>query len=206
MVNIYIVYELISSAINIGITLHNCLFGAVKLTRNADIDKCKHSGYGIGFDSSGSFTHPSGGCGRNVIIFGADLSSSKHSNNKTRRILVIGRDFIQGITGTTIYAEKIYSTNFIVDIKKICLSLNYNGDNSYLFVNEKEIIKFKAKDSEIVPYLLCLGNISTDFDTGHMLNTGLAGYIYDCSVDYQATSNDKILDIYKYLMKKNNVV
>ena len=55
IVNIYIVYELISSAINIGITLHNCLFGAVKLTKNADIDKCKYSGYGI--DSRESFTH-----------------------------------------------------------------------------------------------------------------------------------------------------
>ena len=73
IVNIYIVDELISSAINIGITLHNCLFGAVKLTKNADIDKYKHSGYGIGFDSRGSFTHPSERCGRNVIIFGADL-------------------------------------------------------------------------------------------------------------------------------------
>ena len=98
------------------------------------------------------------------------------------------------------------STNFKVDNEKICLSLHYNGDNSYLFVNEKEIIKFKAKDSEIVPYPLCLGNISTDFDIGHMLNTGLAGYIYDFSVDYRAISNDKILDIHKYLMKYSNIV
>ena len=97
IVNIYIAYELISSAMNIGITLHNFLFG---------------------------------------------------------------RDFIQGIDVTAIYAEKMYSTNFAVD----------NGDNSYLFVNEKKIIKFKAKDSEFVPYPLCLGNISTDFDIGHMLN------------------------------------
>ena len=57
----------------------------------------------------------------------------------------------------------MYSTNFTVDNKKFCLSLHYNGDNSYLFVNGKEIIKFKAKDSEIVPHPLCLGNISKDF-------------------------------------------
>ena len=130
-----------------------------KLTKNADIDKYRYSGYGIGFDSRGSFTHSSGGYGRNVIIFGADLSSSKHANNKARSILVLGRDFIQGIDGTTIYAEKTYSTNFTVDNKKICLSLHYNGNNSYLFVNEKEILKFRTKTFEIVPYSLCLGNI-----------------------------------------------
>ena len=69
----------------------NCLFGAVKLTKNADIDKNKYSGYGIGFDLRGSFTHISGGYGRNVIIFGADLRSSTHVNNKTRNILVLGK-------------------------------------------------------------------------------------------------------------------
>ena len=84
IVNIYIVYELISSAINIGVTLHNCLFGAVKLTKNSDFDKYTYSGYGIGFDSRGRY----GGYGRNVIIFGADISSSSHVNNKTRSILV----------------------------------------------------------------------------------------------------------------------
>ena len=151
----------------------NCLFGVVKLTKNADIDKYKYSGYGIGFDLRGSFTHLSGGYGRNVIIFGADLRSSTHVNNKTRNILVLGKDFIQGIDNTTIYAEKMYSTNFSVDNKTFCLSLHYNGDNSHLFVNGKEIINFKAKDSEIVPYPLCLGNISKDFDHIYMEKTGL---------------------------------
>ena len=130
-----------------------CLFGAFELTKNADIDKYKYSGYGIGFDSRGCFTHPSGGDDRNVIIFGADLSSSAHAHNKTRSILVLGKDFIQVIDNTAIYAEKMYSTNFTVDNEKFCLSLHYNGDNSYLFVNGKKIINFKAKDSEIVPYI-----------------------------------------------------
>ena len=120
MVNTYIVYKLTSSAINIGITLHNCLFGAVKLTKNTDIDKYKYFGYGIRFDSRGSFSNPSGEYGRNAIIFGADLSSSSHANNKTRSTLVLGKDFIQGIDGTTIYAEKMYSTNFTVDNKEFC--------------------------------------------------------------------------------------
>ena len=57
----------------------------------------------------------------------------------------------------------MYSTNFTVTNKKFCLSLHYNGDSSYLFVNGKEIANFKAKDSEIVPYPLCLGIVSEDF-------------------------------------------
>ena len=87
-----------------------------------------------------------------MIIFGADLSSSVHSNNKNNNILVLGKDFIQRINGTTIYAEKMYTPNFTVYGKTICLSLRYNGDNSYLFVNNREIVKFKAADSEIVLY------------------------------------------------------
>ena len=146
-VNIYIVYRLIADTKYSSITLADCLFGAVKLTKNVDVHKYKYFRYGIAFDSRGSFSHPNGGYGRNVIIFGADMSSSAHANNKTKSILVLGKDFIQGIDNTTIYAKKIYSTNFIVDNKEFCLSLHYNGDNSYLFVNGKEI-NFKAKDSE----------------------------------------------------------
>ena len=90
------------------------------------------------------------GFGRNVIILGADMSSSVHPINKTKNILVLGKDFVQGINGTTIYPEKMYSINFTENNKKFCLSLHYNGANSYLFVNGTEIYKFKAKDSEIV--------------------------------------------------------
>ena len=61
-----------------------------------------------------------------------------HANNKVNNILVFGKDFIQGINGTTIYAEKLYSTNFTVDNSRFCLNLHYNGDNSYLFVNGKK--------------------------------------------------------------------
>ena len=81
------------------------------------------------------------------------MSSFTHTNNKTRNILILGRDFIQGIDGTTIYAEKMYSINFSEVGARFCLSLHYNGDNSYLFVNGREMIKFKAKDSEIIEIL-----------------------------------------------------
>ena len=74
-----------------------------------------------------------------------------------------------------------------------------------LFVNGKEIINFKTKNSEIVPYLVCLGNISKDFTIPFRLETGLFEYAYDFNVDYWAIANDKIPDIHKYLMEKNNI-
>ena len=86
------------------------------------------------------------------------------------------------------------------------LKLHYNEANSYLFVDGTEIYKFKGKDSEIVATPLCLGNISKDRSVDNMKKTGFNGYIYDFSVDYDAIAVDDILDIYKYLMKKNNIV
>ena len=85
------------------------------------------------------------------------------------------------------------------------MSLHYNGANSYLFVNGTEIHKFKAKDSETVACPLCLGNISRDFSVDNMKKTRLNGYVYDFSVDYDAIAVDDILDIHKYLMKKNGL-
>ena len=144
--------------------------------------------------------------GRNCIILGADMSSSSHANNNKNNILVLGKDFVQGINGTTIYAEKLYSINFAEKNRKFCLSLHYNGVNSYLYVNGTEIYKFKVKDSEIVASPLCLGNISKDFSVDNMKKTGLNGYVYDSSVDYDAIAVDDILDIHKYLMEKNGIV
>ena len=99
----------------------------------------------------------------------------------------------------------MYLINFTVTKKKFCLSLHYSGANSYLFVNGTEIYKFKAKDSEIVASPLCLGNISKDWSVDNT-KTGFNGYVYDFSVDYDATDVDDILDIHKYLMKKSNIV
>ena len=105
----------------------------------------------------------------------------------------------------TLTAEKKYLINFTVTRKKFCLSLHYNEANSYLFVNVTDIIKFKGKDSEILVTPVCLVNISKDFSKGNMKKTGFYGYVYDFSVDYDAISVDDILDIYKYLMKKNDI-
>ena len=96
----------------------------------------------------------------------------------------------------------MYSINFTVTKNKFCLSLHYNGANSYLFVNGTEIYKFKPNDSEIVATPLSLGNISKDWSVDNMKKTGFNGDVYDFSVDYDATDVDDILDIRKYLMKK----
>ena len=150
VVNIYIVYE-ISKSINISDypTLENCLFGAFTLTINADIDRYGYSGCAIGFDRHGSFSFPGTGLGRNVIIFGADMSLPTKIDNRKKDILILGKDPTQGLEHA-LNAEKIYSINFTATGKKFCLSLHYNGANSYLFVNGTEIITFKAKDSEII--------------------------------------------------------
>ena len=100
----------------------------------------------------------------------------------------------------------MHKINFTEKNKKICLSLHDNGANSYLFVNGTEVHKFTAKNSEIVASPLCLGNISKDFSVDNMKKTGLNGYVYDFSVDYDAIAVDDILDIHKYLMGKNGIV
>ena len=96
----------------------------------------------------------------------------------------------------------MYSINFTVTKKKFCLSLHYNGANSFLFVNGTEMYKFKAKDSAIVATPLCLGNISKDWSTDNMKKIGLTGNVYDFSADYNTVTADDIKDIQKYLMKK----
>ena len=118
IVNIYIVYELAASSSNVmNPTIKNCLFGAVTLTKNADVEKYKYSGYDIGFDRRSSFSFTGGGFGQNVLIFGADMSTSIHIDNKGKDILVLGRGPTQGLE-STLTAVKMYSINFTVTKKK----------------------------------------------------------------------------------------
>ena len=156
IVNIYIVYEITSDYKDINYpTLENCLFGSVKLTKNVDIDKYGYSGYGIGFDRETSFSIGNE-IGKNVIIL---MSLSAKIDNRKKDILILGKGPTQALEHT-LSTEKMYSINFTNKNSKFCLSLHYNRASSYLFVNDTEIIKFKAKDSEILAYSLCLGNIS----------------------------------------------
>ena len=133
------------------------------------------------------------------------MSFSAHIDNKKKDILVLGWGPTQGLEHT-LSAEKIYSINLTEKNKKFCLRLHYNGANSYLFVNGTEIYKFKAKGSEIVASPLCLGNISKNWLTDNMKKTDFNGYVYDFSIDYDATSIGDIKIIHKYLMKKNDMI
>ena len=150
-------------------------------------------------------SHPSGGTGGNVIIFGVDMSSSTKIDNKKKDILILGKGPTQGLEHT-LSVEKMYSINFTEKNKKFYFSLHYNKENSYLFVNGTEIHNFKTEDSEILANSLCLGNILKDWSVDNMKKTGFNGYVYDFSVDYDAIAVDDILDIHKCLMKKNNMI
>ena len=186
--------------------VQNALFGGVKITKNStDTSKHKYEGYGICFDEGGTFSKGGINNGRNVLIFGVYENSLVHANNKANNMYVMGDLFVQGINDTTLYAEKIYSQNFTAVNKKFVLSLHYNGDDSYLFVNGKQELKFKAKDDQIVKEILCLGNISDDWTTGNAEKTGFWGEIYDFAVDYTSTYISDIYNVHRYLMKNHNI-
>ena len=130
VVNIYIAYKLdpITSR-DTTFTIQNALFGAMQITKYADTSKYNYKGYGICFDESEEFTHvrKRGNFNdttlvRNAISFGVDMSFSKHANNKANNIYIMGKDYIQKINDTTIYAEKMYYGNFTDPGKKFVLS------------------------------------------------------------------------------------
>ena len=130
IVNIYIVYELDKTYVKTHPTLVNCLFGAVSITKNADIDKNKYSGYRIRFDRTGIYSLPDSSFGRNVVTFGVDMNSSVHVDNKGKRILILGKGPTQALGEHSLTAEKTYSVSF-----------TDHGANFYLFVNSTEIIR-----------------------------------------------------------------
>ena len=210
--NIYCVYKLdpISSSRDDTFTVQNASFGSMKITKNADTSKYKYKGYGICFDEGGSFRKGNISNGKNVLIFGVDESSLVHVNNKANNIYVMGDLFVQGINDTTLYAEKIYSQNFTQPSKKFVLSLHYNGygtgGDSYLFVNGKQELKFKAKTHQILLKKLCIGNLSDDWTTSESEKTGLYRNIYDFIVDYKKVIDVKATyDMHRYLMTKHDI-
>ena len=198
VVNIYIIYKLdpITSIRDTTFTIQNALFGEMQITKNADTSKYNYKRYGICFDESEQFTHVrkrgnfnDTTLGRNVIIFGVDMSFSKHANNKANNIYVMGRDYVQKDLG-----------------KKFVLSLHYNGNNSYLYVNGNQELKFKAKTDQLVKQKLCIGNLSDQWTTSESEKTGVHGGIYDFAVDYEQIAGVKaIYDMHRYLLTNHNI-
>ena len=119
------------------------MFGATNIAKNSDKFKRVYSDYGIAF-YGGDWWSFGNGTARNVIIFGVDNSSSSLVDNLKITIYILGLDPTYGRNGTFGEPEKKSSINFTTPKTKFGLSLHYNDDNSYLFVNGKEIIKFKA--------------------------------------------------------------
>ena len=127
-------------------------------------------------------------------------------------IIVLGKDFIQGLTtdgtGNTIYADKIYKKNITESNKKFVLSLHYNGNNSYLFVNGREELQFKSQSftNTIKSQLFCVGNFSVSWSSSHDSKTCLYGNVYDLAIDYEPLSDVKaIYDIHRYLIKNHDI-
>ena len=182
----------------------------MKITKNTDSSKNNHTGYGLCFYEGGEFGHTVRQCNfdrttnaKNVIILGINMSSSIHGTNRANNIYVMGKDFIQGINYTTIYAEKLFHNNFKEFGVKFVLSIHYNGDNSYLFANGRQELKFKAKDGQIINKKLCLGNLSSEWTTDESEKTGVYGNIYDFVVDYKAINGVKLIyDMHRYFMTK----
>ena len=133
------------------------------------------------------------------------MSSPTKIDNKKKDIVILAKGPTQGLEHS-LSAEKMYSSNFTEINKKSCLSLHYHGANSYVFVNGREINKFKANYSEIVATLLCLGNTSKDWTLDNINKNKLNWYVYDLSVHYDAIAVDDIFDIHNYLIKKNNMI
>ena len=124
----------------------------MQITKNTDTSKYDYKGYSICFDERSEFGNTITEDGfahttdaRNVLIFGVDMSFSVHKTNRANDIYVMGTGLTQGIHDTTLYAEKNFYRNFTDPGKKFMLSLHYNGDDSYLFVNDRQELKFKCK-------------------------------------------------------------
>ena len=213
---IFIVYKLdpFASTRDKSYTIQNALFGAMQITKNAtDYDKNNYKGYGIYFDERSEFGHTitEGGHAhtadaRNDLIFGADMSFSVHATNRVNHIYLMGTGLTQGINDTTIYAEKNFYRNFTGFGKKFVLSLHYNGNNSYLFVNGRQELKFKAKTDQLVKEKLFIGNLSDQWTTSQSEKTGTYGKIFDFVVDYEQIADVKtIYDMHRYLINKHNI-
>ena len=155
VVNLYIIYELgtWSGDFNTKYKLGDCFLGAVKLTKNADPDKYRYIGYGIGFDARSLFSLPNGEWGKNIVIFGVGYSSSLLTENSQKISKLLMK-----IQATDWMILK-YQQRLNILPKKICLNLYYNRSRSFSYANGLKAYRLKAKDYEIKQYLSSLGII-----------------------------------------------
>ena len=139
--------------------------------------------------------------GENVIIFGADMSSSVPIDNKNKDTLILGEGPTQVLAVTTLTAEAKYPIDFTQPRNRFVLILHYNESNRSLFVNATKVYQFKANDSEIKDCALCLGNISKNFTINNLSKTRLKRIARFFPVGFNPVDTDNISDIHRYLMK-----
>ena len=134
------------------------------------------------------------------------MSFSINATNRANHIYVVGDGVTQGIQDTTLYVEKKYFRNFSEPNVKFVLSFHCNDDDSYLFVNGRQELKFKCKTDQLVKEKLCIGNLSDQWTASESEKTRLYGNIYDFVVDYEEILGVKpIYDMHRYLMTKHNI-
>ena len=152
----------------------------------------------------GSYSHSNGTNARNLLIFGCDLPSSIHENNRAISVLVLDKGLIQKTNNYRLYAEEPLKTNCTAPNKTFVLILHYNSSNSYLYYNGMQQVRSTANNN-LIPYPLCVGNISKDFSSTDSQKTGLYGNVYYFSVSYDSISTDKIQNIHTYLTNRHNI-
>ena len=142
-----------SRDLNSDFILKDCLFGGVKLSQSAYPDKYIYTCYSIRFDLRSKFSLSGSSMGKNDSIFGVDMSSSVHIDNKKKYSLIFSKGPTEGLGDSTLTEEAQHSINYSKSNKNICLSLHYNKSNIFVFANATKIYQFKAKYSEIIKYL-----------------------------------------------------
>ena len=130
---------------NTDFTLNNCLFGSATLNKNTDLDKFKFTDYDIEFDSRLKFLFTDGSYRKKGTVFGANMSSSVHVDNKGNDTLILGEGPIQGLDDRTLTAEVKYPINYTRSKKVFILSLHCNGSNSFLLLMLQKYINSKQK-------------------------------------------------------------
>ena len=134
------------------------------------------------------------------------MNFSVHATNRANDIYAMGTGLTQGIHDTMLYAEKNFYRNFIDLGKRFMLRLHYKGDDSYLFVNGRQELKFKCKTDQLVKEKLCMGNLSDQWTTSEAEKTGVYRKIHDFVMDYKQIVGVKaIYDMHRYLMTKHNI-
>ena len=208
---INIVYKLNNRRIDsLDFVQVNGLFGNCKLTLTPS--NKRHYGYTNGicvfFDGVDEYNEPyPGKTYRNILIYGADMTSSIHATNKTENFYCIGKSFTQGLqNGKTIYAEHDYVKTNGSEMGKVhLLTVCYNGSNSYIILNGVQQAKFKFMTNLKLDKPLIIGNTTEDFTATEYKGTSLRGNFYDVAVHYLNLDLSKLMSIEGYLMKKYNI-